>query len=227
MNAVMSSRDVPYTSRDLSLRELQKQDVWRYCSPKQGQLTTVVGFTRAMQGLELEFNPGVVAYVPRPRTLLVGEVRYEFSYWHREAGGREVLSLHVRPGETVPGAGGRQRHRQADALLAAAEAAQLPLHFVFESELPRRSVRHANYYRLLPSVQAARSLPNRLALRSQVLEIVGSRDRMRLDQLEQQLGNFVPADVRCVVADLLHGGELVCDWDRPLDAAALLGRAAP
>lgn len=227
MSTASTTCDLPYRPRDLTLRELQKQDVLRYLSPKQGELVTVVGVPRLMQGLELEYDPKVVAFVPRPRFLEVGEHRYEFSFWHRDSGGREVLSLLVRPSETVSGAGGRHRHRQAEALLAAAEAAKLPLRFVIEADQPRRSIRHANFYRLLPSVQAAHRLANRLALRSHVLELVGGRERMRLDQLDQQMSNFLKADVRCAVADLLHAGELAADWDRPIDATALLWRAEP
>ncbi len=215
---------LPYQPRTLGLHELQAEDVYSFYSPKCGRLVRVIGLPRLLVALELEFDPSVEVFIERPRTLVVDQKELEFSWWHRHRSGREHLTLVVRAPETVMGSGGRARHRQAEALLASAEAARLPLRFVFEAEMPLRGARATNQFRLLPSVQGAHRLSSRQALRQRVLEVVSTRERLRVDQIEQQLGGFSTADLSCGLADLIHSGEVGIDWDKPLGASSLTWR---
>lgn len=217
---------LPYQPRTLRLRELQKQPVYSFFSPKCKRFVRVVGLPRLAVVLEIEFDPTVEVYVERPRTLRVDEEEeVEFSYWHRHRGGRERLTLVVCAPDTVLASGGRHQHRRAEALLAAAEVAKLPLRFVVEADLPQRSARVTNQFRLLPSVQAAHQLPSRQPLRQRILEVVSSRERVRIEQIEQQLEAFCPADVSCGVADLLHAGEVGVDLDKLIGPSTLVWRA--
>jgi hypothetical protein len=218
---------LPYPPRPLTLRELQKQDIHSYYSPKRGELIRIASLARLGVALDLEWDPATELYVERPRKLQVGEAEIEFSFFHRLRSGREFLTLVVTVADAVRGSGGRHRHREAEAILSAAEAARLPLRFVLEPDVPPRSIRTTNQFRLLPSVQAAHRLANRQVVRQRILEAATARERLRIQQIEQQLGAFCVADVYCGVADLLHSGELAVDWDAPIGPNSLVWRAAP
>lgn len=200
----------PYSPRDLTRRELQKLDVHTFQSPKERRRVRVVGPALVL-ALRLEFDPDVVAYVERPRRLVCGPHTYEFSFWYRERSGREHLLLLVPTSESAPLAGGRRRHRQAEQLLDAAEAAHLPLRFEHESDLIAQSNETASWLRMLPSVQLAQRLENRLPLRTRIVQIVGQFERCRMSQLEAALDGYSPADVRCITCDLAHAGLLAFD----------------
>lgn len=210
--SAQTTPDRPYIARDLTRRELLKEDIHSYYSPKERRLIRVIGLPNLAMGLQREFGPQIVAYVERPRILTVGKDRYEFAFWTQDRDGRESLLLLVPTGNSESVSGGRRRHRQAEALLAAAEAAHLPLHFVLETDLIEQRLSLASHIRMLPSVQLAARLDNRPVLRERILEFVVEQDRCRVSHIIRSLDQYLTSDVRCVVCDLIHAGLL--DYSR-------------
>lgn len=214
--------DRPYTARALTLPEVRAGDIHSFHSPKEGRLVRVDGLAHIAQALLLELNPDITAYTERPRQLTIGTASYELSFWCRLRRGEERMLL-VVPG-TVQGAqrAARRQHREAEALLEAARAAYLPLQFVHEADLLAQPERVALAYRLLPDVQAAVRLANRGLLEDEIVAACRRHQRLRFAQLTGALGNYLPADVQCVVAYLLHTGALVSDAsDRLLRSTCL------
>lgn len=207
-NSAHTTPDRPYKARDLTRRELLKEDIHSYYSPKERRLIRVVGLPALSMALQREFGPQFVAYVERPRILTVGKDRYEFAFWTKDREGRESLLLLVPTGSSESVSGGRRRHRQAEALLAAAEAAHLPLQFVLETELIEQRISLASHIRMLPSVQLAARLDNRPVLRERILDFVVAQERCRVSHIFRSLDNYLTSDVRCVVCDLVHAGLL-------------------
>lgn len=216
--------DRPYSARELTMPEVRAGDIHSFDSPKEGgRRVRVDGVANIAQALLLELDPGITAFTERPRQLTVENNRYELSFWCRLRSGEERMLL------VVPGAahGGqratRRQHREAGALIDAARAAHVPLEFVYEADLLAQPERIALAYRLLPDVQTARLLTNRGVLEQEILTLIGRHERLRFSQLSGALGNFLPADVQCVVAYLLHAGALVSDASDRLTRSTLLG----
>jgi hypothetical protein len=222
--AVPASEQVrlPYSPRPLTLPERRRLDLYLYMSPKAGRQVDLIGCLRMAFAMGLEFNPDVLAYVERPRTLAVGDQRTEFDFWTSEAHGRERFWLLVTADETVHPNSPRHEHRRAQALVEAAQAAQISVEFVFEEDLLRRADELYTWYRLLPYVQTALHLPSRMVLREQVLAVLKNVPRATLDQVEAELHRFNRADVRAAIAHLIHAGQVKLDKTANLSRFSVL-----
>lgn len=216
--------DRPYQPRDLTKKELLREDIHSFFSPKEQRWIRVVGIAGLAIALQQEYAPFVTTYVERPRMLWVGKELYEFAIWTRERDGRETLLLLVPTRSSESVSGGRRRHRQAEALLAAAEAAHLPLKFVLETDLVEQGALLASYVRMLPGVQLAARLDNRIALRARILEFVASQNRCRVSYIVKSLDQYLMSDVRCVVCDLVHAGLLEYSQDHAWNDHSLVWR---
>ncbi len=216
----------PYEARVLSKPELKKLDVYSFESPKERRLVRVVSLSWIV-ALRLEFDPGVSAYVERPRLLHVNERRYELDIWYRELDGRERCVMVVPHGTSVADATGRRRHRHAQQLLDAAERASVPLRFEAEADLLRELPHSLARLRMLPLVQTAQRLRNRIPLRQRILQFAASLERFRMSQLVIAMEGYMPSDVRAVACDLVHVGQLQIDPSQPLNAGTLLWRTTP
>lgn len=217
---------LPYASRLLSPRELKKLDVYSYLSPKEGRLVRVVGLSLIV-ALRLEFSPDVSRYVERPRRLNCNGQVHELSFWYRERNGRERCVMVVPHTSSSVDATGRRQHRHAQLLLEAAERASVPLRFEAEAQLLEEKPQSQARLRMLPMVQTALRLNNRLPLRQRILEFSGRLERFRLSQLVKALEGYAPADVRAVACDLIHIGRLQLDVTAPLSDGSLMWRTAP
>lgn len=205
-------RELPYTARELTPKEVRDEDIYSFNSPKlEHRRVRVATIPHLMLALRLEFDSEVESYVERPRLLSCESATYEFSFWYRLRSGREFLPLIVPAGSSEPGASGHRRHRKEKQLLAAAEGAQLPLHFEFETELLHLAPAFASWLRMLPGVQLASRFSHRYDLRDRILEVARRFDRIRASQIVDALDGFPAADVRCVICDLIHAGFLVID----------------
>lgn len=211
------SRALPYTARELSPKEVREESIYTFNSPKMtGRRIRVANLPHLILALQFEFDPDVESYVERPRLLICDTETYEFSFWYRVRSGREYLPLLVPIGSSEPSASGPRRHRKERQLLDAAERAQLPLKFELETDLLQHAAAFASWLRMLPGVQLASRFSHRFDLRSRILEVALRLDRLRISQIVDALDGFPPADVRCVICDLIHAGLLVIDPKYPL-----------
>lgn len=214
-----ANRALPYTARELSPKEVRDEDIYTFNSPKMaGRRTRVAMLPNLILALQLEFDPEVESYIERPRRLTYDADTYEFSFWYRTQSGREYLPLLVPTGSTEPGASASRRHRKERQLLDAAERAQLPLKFEFETDLLQHAAAFASWLRMLPGVQLASRFKHRLDLRERIMEIARRFDRVRISQIVDALDGFPSGDVRCVICDLIHAGHLSIDSKSPLTA---------
>lgn len=197
-----------FTPRVLTRAERRREDLYLYRSPQLGRPVDLVGCLTLALALRFEFDPAVEEWVERPRTLATYSGSVELAFWTREPRDRERFWLIVAAADTLHAGSSRREHRRARDLFEAAQAACLSLEFVFEDDLKRQADAIGTWYRLLPYVQTAVDLPNRMALRLQVRSIFDSVERATFEQVEANLGSFHPADVRAVVCDLIHRGEL-------------------
>lgn len=216
----------PFQPRPLTRSERRHGDLYLYQSPKVVRKVELIGCLATAVALQFEFDPDVTAFVERPRTLEVGERHIELTFWTQEARGRERFWLLVPTDESVHLNSPRREHRNARMLIEAAQAAHISLYFIYEDEMRKRTATTGTWYRALPYVQTAMTLPNRAALRVQVRTIFDVTPRTTLDQIEGQLRGFHAADVRAVALDLVHAGELsLCEATR-LSRFSVLERRA-
>lgn len=204
----MSTEISPYSPRPLTPSERRRGDLYLFSSPKCRRTVSVLSCMHVSWALHLEFDPQCVAYLERPRRLSWTDGHLELSFWARFANGIERMDVLVPNADTEPGTADRRQHRHERALLAAAHAASLPLHFFGEADVHARSHRIAIAFQLLPLVQAARRLPNRAALRRTVVEAIAPLGRATLPQLQKMAGHFRPAEVRIAVAEMIHTGAI-------------------
>lgn len=208
---------LPYTARELNPKEVRKESIYTFNSPKmEDRRVRVVNLPNLVLALRLEFDPDVESYVERPRLITCGRETYEFSFWYRLRSGREYMPLLVPVGSSEPSAAGTRRHRKERQLLDAAENTHLPLKFELETDLLQHAAAFASWLRMLPSVQLARRLSHRFDLRERVLEVAHRFDRLRISQIVDALEGHPAADVRCVICDLIHEGLLIIDPKHPL-----------
>ena len=200
---------LPYTPRPLTRKELSKLDIYSYHSPKCNRLVRLVEPLRFGLGLLLEFDPTVLIYAERPRLLSSPQGLYEIDFWWLDKGGQESMAILVEHAKADIDAAGRRPHRQADALLVAAEKACLPLQFVLEADLVAKQHAMRTALRLLPSVQIATQLANLDELRREILDLFQHFDCMRVEHVVTSVRSECNADVRCAIAYLIHRGELV------------------
>ncbi|KRG70536.1 hypothetical protein [Pseudoxanthomonas dokdonensis] len=201
------TQDAGLQARELSLRELKRQDIYFYDSPKLGRRVTVVEPSRLALALELEFDPAVVTYVPRPRLLDTQAGRIELCFWScTKAGLEQFHSI------TYGAAGDRKTEQRRTALLAAAAAAQIALRLEPQAQYLHRATANANRLRLLPYVQTALHLAQRETLSARVMEAFRFHPRQTFHQLERTMDGFDPSDVRATACALVHAGHLKLDW---------------
>lgn len=206
----------PFKARQLTRNERRDEDLYAFQSPKERRLVEVIGVPAFCLALLLEFNPRISTYVERPRTLVTPASRLELSFWIQDRHGRERFLLIVPTAESLPAQGGRRTHRRAEALLEAASAASIQILFISEPDLLEQRARIAQALRMLPYVQDVQRLPHRLYLRERVLSLLATSPRVRFSQVEQSLSDFVASDVRAVLCDLIHQGDLVLDLEATL-----------
>lgn len=204
----LNTQELPFSPRKLNKKELTTLDIYSYISPKAGRLVRVVGPIRLGYALLLEFDPAVVAYVERPRLIQSTQGLYEVDYWFTKRSGQESMVLLVEARAERVDSAGRRQHRAAEALLIAAEKANLPLSFVHEHELLTHQHSMCSALRLLPSVQIAGQLLNAYELRREILKLFEQFDVMRVEHVISAVPCGFAGDVRCVIAELLHRGEL-------------------
>jgi hypothetical protein len=186
-----------------------------------GRRTRVAKLPNLILALQLEFDPEVESFVERPRQLTCDTDTYEFSFWYRLRSGREYLPLLVSTGSTEPAAASGRRHRKERQLREAAERAQLPLKFEFETDLLQHAAAFASWLRMLPGVQLASRFKHRSDLRARILDVAQRFDRVRISQIVAALDGFPPGDVRCVICDLIHSGYLTIDSKSPLTGQSI------
>jgi len=219
---------LPFEARPLTRKEERRGDLYLYTSPKLQRPVTVIGAMTLAVALELEFSTTTAAYVERPRLLRYQDSEAELSFWQRELSGRERFQLLVsdKDSELEPKSR-RRRHRDARDLINAANAAGISLEFVFEADVLAKGTSIATWYRLLPYVQTAHSLPHRQSIEGRLLEAFANQPRMTFDQCEAALGGLHPADSRAVVCALIHRGLLLIDPAKPLHRHAVIETRTP
>lgn len=199
----------PFSARALTTSERRRADLYLFWSPKLHRRVEVVSCLATALALKFEFDPNIVSYIERPRSLAVrGGSPIELAFWTVESRGRERLWLLVPASETLHAGSPRREHRKSQALFEAASAAHLSLDFVFEDQFRKEADLLRSWYRMLPYVQSAEGLPNRVALSHQILAVFEDVPRATLKQIEDTLSGFHPADVRAVTFGLIHQGEL-------------------
>ncbi|MCR6686998.1 hypothetical protein [Pseudoxanthomonas sp.] len=211
MNAAAIREALPYTPRDLTRAQLQRQDVYLYESPKLGRRVTVVRPSGLALALEFEFAAEIDAFVERPRLLRVDGAGQELSFWTRTHRGLEQFHLLTAypDGHTGPA---RAAARKRDAIVATAAEAQVALRLVPETQFLRRAVENANRIRLLPYVQTARDLSKADELREHVLALFEIQTRHSFYHIERVLSSYDARDVRAITCSLIHGGQLRINW---------------
>lgn len=204
----MAISPVPYSPRALTRAERRSEDLYRFHSPKCGRIVEVTSCMAAAWALRCEFDSACTIYVERPRTLTLPDETVELSFWTRDRSGVEQTWLLVPNDTTVLAPDKRREHRHVRALMTAAQNASLVLNFVTEPDVHAQSARIGIAFQLLPLVQSARRLVHRVSLREAVLAAFSHVNRTTLPQLQQATAPFHTADVRAMVADLIHAGEI-------------------
>ena len=215
----------PCQGRALTQHQLERLDVYGYESVKERRHIHVVGLHAAAVALSLEFDPKVTAFVERPRTLQVADQEHELHFWVRYRDGREQFLMLVPDAQTVVVPGGMRQARERVRLGDAARSAAISMRLVTEDETLRTGVRTASHLLLLPFVQIAQTLDNRLALRTRIIGVLEQTPRYRIAQLEQALSGYCPADVHAVLAELIYLGAVDMDCAAPISRGSLVWRA--
>ncbi|QDI03424.1 hypothetical protein E4A48_06715 [Xanthomonas cerealis pv. cerealis] len=211
------TQDAAFLGRELSLRELKRQDIYFYDSPKLGRRITVVEPSRLALALELEFDPTVVAYVPRPRILDTQAGGIELCFWScTNAGFEQFHSI------TFGATGSRKTEQRRAALLLAAATAQIALRLEPQAQYLHRATANANRLRLLPYVQTAQHLAQRETVSARILDVFRYQPRQSFHQLELTMEGFDPCDVRATACALVHAGHLKLDWNSRLQRYSAL-----
>jgi len=217
MTTVGTSANLPFGPRDLTRKEQRREDLYLYRSPKLARTVAVIGALALALALELEFNADTVGFVERPRILPCRNGEVELSFWNREQTGLERFYLLVPNAiREVDQRSRQRRHREANDIIEAANAAGLSLQFVFEADVLAKAASIGTWFRMLPYVQTALTLPHRHSIQERVLEAFASQRRMTMAQIEASLTGLNAADVRAVVCTEIHSGCLVIDPSKHL-----------
>lgn len=215
---------IPFTPRLLTKSERRKEDLYIFKSPKLGRNIEVIGPLRFALSLKLDFDPDTTVYVERPRTLMVRNKQIELGFWSREMRGRERFWLVVPATETTQDANKVRQHRHWRDLVDAANEASISLEFVYESDLLAISTSIDCWFHLLPFVQTAVGLAHRHPLRNQIRYVFEMIAQASFSQIELALPSFQPADVRAVVCDLIHAGDLEVSNSGSLQSTTIVRR---
>lgn len=198
----------PFEPRTLTTSERKAGDLRLFDSPKLGRRIEVLGPLTFLAALRLEFDPQVLTYVERPRSLEVLDRNVELHFWSRERRGLERFWLIVPNDEALDPTSPRRAHREADAFVDAANRAHINVQFLFEDEIARDGPRLTAFRRLLPYVQSACALSNRQQMRDRVCELFDHVPRATIEHICGEMRGFHEGDVRAALADLLHSGYL-------------------
>lgn len=217
----------PFTSRDLTLKERKRLDVYTFVSPKGGyRLRRLIDPIQAAAALRFEFDFSVHTYIERPRRLALTEDRViDITFWTRSTTGEEKFWL-VVPAPATKTVAGRRASRDQNLLSEATTRQGLKLDFIFEDELCADRNRIDAYFRLLPYLQAASDVRDRLIIEQKILAILRLHPTQSFRRIEQHLQDHAIADVRAVIAGLVHAGKVDVDLRSPLSAATMLTEGA-
>lgn len=218
----MNMTDLPHSMRQLTARELRKEDAWTWVSPKMGMPLDLIGPLALMQSVDFEFDPDCLAFVPRPRQLEVAGRTIEIDFWCRMRDGTERYILLVPNEEANEATTPRRVHRHAQQLQEAAERAGLALTYVFEHELTRRDAQFRVQRALLGYVQDAIYMPHRQAVVDQLCDYFRAIPRATIDQVCGARPAFRRGDICTGIADLIHRGALALENPRELSRFSLL-----
>lgn len=220
--------DLPFKARALTRKEERRGDLYLYISPKLQRPVAIIGAMTLAVALELEFSAATAAFVERPRLLQYRDSEVELSFWQREHSGRERFHFLVSDEDSEMELKSRHpQHRDARDLIDAANAAGISLEFVFEADVLAKATSIATWFRLLPYVQTAHSLPHRQSIEDRLLEAFANQPRMTFEQSEAALSELHPADVRAVVCELIHRGLLMIDPAKPLHRHTVIDMRVP
>ena len=206
----------PYAARELSPREQTKLDTYHYLSPRNdGRRVMVVEPCRLALALELEFDPSVVAFVERPRTLVVDGRELELCFWvSRRDGAESFLAFRRQAKPTVPAV--QAEERLCNRLLDAARNAALNLTIRKPQSLMRMRVANATRLELLPYVQSAADIKGIDVLVEAVRLHISAYPSSSFHGIETSLARFDWRDVRCVTCLLIHQGYLTVNFNEKL-----------
>lgn len=227
VSAVPAATDLPFRARPLTRKEQRRGDLYLYDSPKLGRTVSVIGALTLAIALELEFSHSIIAFIERPRLLKYGDEEIELGFWQRERSARESFYVLVPDNDVEPRSKIRS-HRDARALVGAANSAGISIEFLFETDILAKAASIGTWYRLLPYVQTAHTLPHHHSIEERLLEAFATQRRMTFAQCETALTGLHPADVRAVMSALIHRGILTIDATKPLHAHSVVdvgGRA--
>jgi len=228
VEAAASRPPIPYELRRLTRAELKRKDVYAFVSPKLDRDVWLTGALAFAASLKLDFDVDVLAYCERPRTIqLANGQTVEIAFWTRHINGEEHLWLLVPVSESDAAAAGKRRYRLEREALDAAQAMQVSLRFLFESELVAAGVSIGTWLSLLPYVQTAHVMDNFAAIESRVEEYFRFAIGSTFVQIETALAAFNSHDVRSVVCRGIHEGWLAIDPTRPLHIHTVVRRREP
>lgn len=212
-NTAHDTTGLPVAPRRLTADERRRRDVYCFRSPKLGRMLDVITALNAAHAFLFEFNPQILTYVERPRTLELPDRRIELDFWTREHGGRESYWLTIPNSQTEERSSSRREYREQLATVEAAQRSHIRVEFVYESYIERQASKLATWYRILPYVQTATGLSNRSIIAPQILQLFDTLERCTFAQIESALPAYHPADIRAVACWLVHRGDL--DFNNP------------
>lgn len=215
--------EMPFSPRRLTKSELDRNDIYMTAEPRTGRVVSLIGPLRLAQWLLLTFDRDCADCVERPRQLsLGGSTCIELDFWTRRRDDSEMFWFMVAESESTNGPTGRV-HRDATLWSRAVQNAGVSLTLVYEKELLQRWQCIANYFRLLPNVQAAYQLPDILRLRGRVTDAFGRTPvPMTFEQLELSLHDLARPSVRSAICSMIYEGLLTFEEDLPLSRRTLL-----
>ena len=216
-----ANRITPFISREITNQEARRLDVYYYISPKnKSRLVSLIEPCRLAIALEFEFDPDVVSYVERPRTLSVENRLIELCFWISRKSGSESFVTFRR--QTKPSTQAvRAEERFCNKLLDAARDAGLALTIRKPQSLLLAKVANATRLELLPYVQAANAIQGIEVLVDAILEHMRAHQISSFYSIERSLCDpFDWRDVRSVTCLLIHRGLLRIDFNERLKVSS-------
>jgi hypothetical protein len=200
--------NLPYTPRKLTRGERNRREVFVFFSPRNQRVVSIADAVNAAVALKFEFDPNIQKYVERPRRIqFTTKQQLDVSFWTRDKTGEERFYLIVPEAGTVGSTTGTVSIRDRSELDDAAQRNGIRLHYVTESELLSARTWLATGFELLPLVWDYGRLATRSLIRNQIRARLAISDRVSLSNLIKTL-EFTPANVRAVVAGMVHQGEV-------------------
>ncbi|MCO5055844.1 hypothetical protein [Thermomonas sp.] len=199
---------LPYTPRKLTRGERSRREVFVFFSPRNQRVVTIADAINAAVALKLEFDPNIQKYIERPRRIrFTVKQQIDVSFWTRNKSGEERFYLVVPEAGTIGSTTGTVSIRNRAELDDAALRNGIRLHYVTEPELLSARTWLATGFELLPLVWDYGRLATRSLIRNQIRARLVNTERVSISNLINTL-DFTPANVRAVVAAMIHQGEL-------------------